>query len=79
VPYFARLGVFATWREANPFEQAVSCKDAKAQSLAKANQGTSLKGKVLDRLKLHRLAFADVSISAWVWIYTCLRISICKR
>ena len=30
-------------------------------------------------LKRHRLAFAVVSISAWVWIYTCLRISICKR
>jgi hypothetical protein len=34
---------------------------------------------LLDMLKRHRLAFAVVSISAWVWIYTCLRISICKR
>ena len=34
---------------------------------------------VLDMPKRHRLAFADVSISARVWIYTCLRISICKR
>jgi hypothetical protein len=34
---------------------------------------------LLDSPKAHRLAFADVSISAWVWIYTCLRISICKR
>ena len=33
----------------------------------------------LDRPKQHQLGFADVSISAWVWIYTCLRISICKR
>jgi CspA family cold shock protein len=34
---------------------------------------------LLDRPKQHRLAFAVVSISAWVWIYACLRISICKR
>jgi len=34
---------------------------------------------LLDMLKQHRLGFADVSISAWVWIYTCLRITICKR
>ncbi|HBB95813.1 MAG TPA: hypothetical protein DC054_10515 [Blastocatellia bacterium] len=34
---------------------------------------------LLDRSKEHRLAFAVVSISARVWIYTCLRISICKR
>src|SRR5437763_11922180 len=34
---------------------------------------------LLDRPKEHRLAFAVVSISARVWIYTCLRISICKR
>ena len=33
----------------------------------------------LDMPKEHRLGFAVVSISAWVWIYTCLRISICKR
>src|SRR6266550_1456386 len=34
---------------------------------------------LLDRPKDHRLAFAVVSISARVWIYACLRISICKR
>jgi len=35
VPYFARLCVFAPWRETKPLEAGVSRKDAKAQSGAK--------------------------------------------
>jgi hypothetical protein len=45
-PYFARLGVFAAWRETNPFESR-SRKDAKAQSLAKSNQGTTRSGAIV--------------------------------
>jgi hypothetical protein len=41
VPYFAHVGVLATWRETNPFESGGPRKDAKTQSLAKANQGTT--------------------------------------
>src|ERR1041384_2812802 len=42
LPYFARLGVFALGVRLIRLNQAVSRKDAKAQSLAKAKQATTV-------------------------------------
>jgi hypothetical protein len=46
-PYFARLGDFATGVRLVRSNQVVSRKDAKAQSLAKVNQGITQRLPIL--------------------------------